>query len=101
LIPSEGTLRCDQDLIFATEIGKVALTLIPLRSLACSANDYAIAGVGRLYLCVDVAPVVARGPAAGTVEGIAVVDVEEVIARETINSVLVVGVGIRVDGDLR
>jgi hypothetical protein len=72
LIPGEGTLRCYQDLIFATEIGKVAPALISLRSLACLANDYAIAGVGRLYLCVDVAPVEARS-ATGTVEGISVV----------------------------
>src|SRR5215207_9220159 len=67
-----------------------------LRSFACLANDYAIAGVGRLYLCVDVAPVEAR-PAAGTVAGVAVVYVEEVIAREPMYLVLVVGVGIRVD----
>src|SRR3712207_1166176 len=80
--------------IFATEIGKVAPTSISLRSFACLANDYAIAGVGRLYLSVDVAPVVARS-AAGAVEGIAVVNVEEVIASESMYSVLVVGVGIR------
>src|SRR5687768_16954374 len=67
-----------------------------LRSLACLTNDYAIACVGRLYLCVDVAPVEARS-ATSTVAGIAVVYVEEVIAREPIYSVLVVGVGIRVD----
>src|SRR5215207_1165930 len=60
-----------------------------LRSFACLANDYAIAGVGRLYLCVDVTPVEARS-AARSIEGIAVVYVEEVIARQSIDSVLVV-----------
>jgi hypothetical protein len=75
---------------------QLAPTLLSLPSLASLANDYPIAGVGRFYLCVHVAPVEARS-AAGTIEGIAVVYVEEVIARQSIDSVLVVGVGISVD----
>ena len=57
------------------------------------ADFHLIAGVGRLDPGVDVAPVVAR-PAAGGVEGVAVVYVDEVVARLPIHLVCVVGVGV-------
>src|SRR5215207_8358613 len=57
------------------------------------ADLHLIAGVGRLDPGVDVAPVVARR-AAGGVEGVAVVYVDEVVARLPIHLVCVVCVGV-------
>src|SRR5215208_5155382 len=55
------------------------------------ANDYLLAGVGRFYRGVHHAYVQAR-PALGPVEGVAVVDVEQVVAGATVGHVGVVGV---------
>src|SRR5215203_4813007 len=55
------------------------------------AIDYPLAGVGSFYGGVYHAYIVAR-PAYGPVEGVAVVDVEQVVAGATVGHVVVVGV---------
>src|SRR5215212_7438221 len=66
----------------------VVLSFFFLRPLA---NDYLLTGVGRFYRGVHHAYVEAR-PAYGPVEGVAVVDVEHVVAVTTVGHVVVVGV---------
>src|SRR5215208_2805842 len=60
-------------------------------SCAPLANDHRLAGVGRFYGGVNHAYVEARS-AYGPVEGVAVVDVEQVVAITTVGHVVVVGV---------
>src|ERR671910_1570895 len=60
-------------------------------SCAALANDHLLAGVGRFYRGVHHAYVEAR-PAYGPVEGVAVVDMEHVVAVTTVGHVVVVGV---------
>src|SRR5918993_1985599 len=60
-------------------------------SCAALANDHLLAGVGRFYRGVNHAYVEAR-PAYGPVEGVAVVDMEHVVAITTVGHVVVVGV---------
>src|SRR5215213_5362291 len=60
-------------------------------SFAPLANDHLIAGVGSFYGGVNHASVEAR-PAYGPIKGVAVVDVEHVVAGATVGRVVVVGV---------
>src|SRR5918997_6166823 len=71
------------------------------RGHARLANDHPFAGVNRyrgarLELRVDVAGVVARA-SAGVVEGVAVVNVDEVVAPKPVRLIGVLGVGVGVD----
>src|SRR5215213_3777085 len=65
-------------------------------SCAPLANDHLLAGVSRLYGGVNHAYVEAR-PAYGPIKGVAVVDVEHVVAEATVGRVVVVGVVLGVD----
>src|SRR5215213_4493680 len=60
------------------------------------ANDHLIAGVGSFYGGVNHASVEAR-PAYGPIKGVAVVDVEHVVAGATVGRVVVVGVVLGAD----
>src|SRR5829696_3534966 len=65
-------------------------------SCAPLANDHLLAGVGSFYRGVHHAYV--QAPSAyGTVEGVAVVDVEHVVAGATVGRVVVVGVVLGAD----
>src|SRR5215212_6074202 len=65
-------------------------------SCAPLANDHLIAGVGSFYGGVNHASVEAR-PAYCPIKGVAVVDVEHVVARATVGCVVVFGVVLGAD----
>src|SRR5215212_1381029 len=65
-------------------------------SCAPLANDHLIAGVGSFYGGVNHASVEAR-PAYCPIKGVAVVDVEHVVARATVGRVVVFGVVLGAD----